>query len=331
MKINETVGIDVSKLTIDVVIHTLKKHKCFRNNEVGFNEMVNWFENCISTPYSEVFIAFEHTGLYSIPLSVFLTKNKFNYALIPGLELKKSLGIVRGKDDKIDATAIALYLYRRRDEIKPYQLPSKNFLEIRRLLSLRDKLVKQRAGFKATNREIKTHLNKSDHKVYFNVHNNMIKALNKEVTTVEKRLLEVVKSDIKLFDMYKLITSIKGVGQQTAIFMITYTNGFTLFENSRKFASYAGVAPFPYKSGTSIKGKDKVHQFANKRFKSLLSNCATCAINCNPEMRLYYQRRLNEGKNKMSTINIVRNKILSRIFAVVERGTPYVDTLKYAS
>jgi len=66
------------------------------------------------------------------------------------------------------------------------------------------------------------------------------------------------------------------------------------------------------------------------KFKSLLSNCATIAITCNPELRLYYKRRIEEGKHKMSTLNIVRNKILGRIFAVVDRGTPYVETMKFA-
>jgi len=47
--------------------------------------------------------------------------------------------------------------------------------------------------------------------------------------------------------------------------------------------------------------------------------------------RSYYQKRIKEGKNKMSTQNIIRNKLIARIFAVVERGTPYVDLMKYAS
>ena len=70
---------------------------------------------------------------------------------------------------------------------------------------------------------------------------------------------------------------------------------------------------------------------ANKRIKSLLDLCAKTAIQCNPEMKVYYNKRVNEGKNKMSTINIIRNKLLSRIFAVVNRSTPYVDTMKYAA
>jgi len=48
-------------------------------------------------------------------------------------------------------------------------------------------------------------------------------------------------------------------------------------------------------------------------------------------MRNYYNKRVDEEKNKMSTINIIRNKLLSRIFAVVERKTTYVDLMKYAA
>ena len=183
----------------------------------------------------------------------------------------------------------------------------------------------------ATNKEINGFLTKEDHTVYFEIHTEMIRLLGEKIKNIEKEITRIFKSDAKLNTQYKLITSIKGVGDQTAWHMIVYTNGFTLFKNSRKFASYAGIAPFPYQSGISIKGKTKVHQFANKKFKSLLSNCATSAIQNNNEMRLFYKRRLEKGKNKMSTINIIRNKLLARIFAVIERGTPYVDTFNFAA
>lgn len=71
------------------------------------------------------------------------------------MEIKKSLGISRGKDDKVDATKIALYGYRLRAEIKPYKLPSKNIYQLKRLLTLRERLVKQNAGYKTTLKEQK--------------------------------------------------------------------------------------------------------------------------------------------------------------------------------
>lgn len=125
--------------------------------------------------------------------------------------------------------------------------------------------------------------------------------------------------------------SIKGVGSQTALFMIVTTNGFTKFASWRKFASYCGIAPFPNTSGTSIRGRTKVSNLANKKIKSLFDMCAKSAIQNNPEMKIFYHRRLEQGKNKMSTINIIRNKLLSRIFATIKRQTPYVDVLKYAA
>ena len=113
--------------------------------------------------------------------------------------------------------------------------------------------------------------------------------------------------------------------------MIAYTSAFTKFKNARKFASYCGIAPFPNSSGTSIRGRSKVSNLANKKIKSLLDLCAKVAIQYNSEMKLFYNRRVEKGKNKMSTINIVRNKLVARIFAVIERKTPYVDFMKYAA
>ena len=50
------------------------------------------------------------------------------------------------------------------------------------------------------------------------------------------------------------------------------------------------------------------------------------------EYRQYYNKRINElGKNKMSTLNIIRNKLIYRVFAVVNRGTPYIDLYKFAA
>ena len=331
MEFKETIGIDVSKLFIDVVIHSTKKHRQFQNSLRGFKEMLKWIDKHTTVPVAKRLLAFEHTGLYSSPLTMFLSKEKMNYILIPGLELKKSLGITRGKNDKVDAKSIALYTFRRRDELKPYKLPSMNLLELRKLLSLRDKLVKQKAGYMATNKEIKDFLMQKEHGTYFEIHEEMIKILNEKIKKVETQIREIIKNESKLQEQYELITSIIGVGKLTAWYMIVYTNAFTLFETSRKFASYAGTAPFPYESGISIKGKTKVHQFANKKFKTLLSSCASSAIIHNPEMRLYYEKRLAAGKHKMSTLNIIRNKLLARIFAVVNRKTPYVNTLEYAA
>ena len=331
MKISDTVGIDMSKLTFDVRIHKSQSYEKFENTNKGFKKLLKWVYKNSTFSREEILFVFEHTGLYSHQLSVFLTEQNIPFSLVPGLEIKRSLGISRGKNDKVDATKIALYAYRLRGEIKTYKLPTTQVISLKRLLSLRERLVKQRAGFKASVKEQKRILVKKDNKILFDVQEKMIKNLTKQIGAVEEEMKIIIQSDEKLNNQFKLIISIKGVANQTALFMIAYTHGFTKFKTWRKFASYCGIAPFPNTSGSSVRGRTKVSNLANKKIKSLLDLCAKSAIQYSPEMKAYYNRRLKEGKNKMSTINIIRNKLLSRIFAVVQRQTPYVDITKYAA
>ena len=331
MKILDTIGIDMSKLTFDVRIHSSQAYVQFKNSKTDFKELLKWsFKNSAFSKENILFI-FEHTGLYSHQLAVYLTEQKVPFALVPGLEIKRSLGIARGKDDKVDATKIALYGYRLRDELNLYKLPTTQVLSIKRLLSLRERLVKQRAGFKASFKEQKRVLILNKNKTLFDVQEKMIAYLTKQINDVEKQMITLIKCDDKLKKQYELITSIKGLGMQSTLFIIAYTSGFTKFKNARKFASYIGIAPFPNTSGTSLIGRTKVSHLANKKIKSLLDMCSKSAIQHNPEMKKYYEKRVAEGKNKMSTLNIIRNKLVARIFAVVERGSIYVDIMKYAA
>ena len=331
MKILDTVGIDISKLNFDVRIHGTQSYEQFENSKKGFKKLLKWVYKNSTFSKENILFVFEHTGLYSHQLSVYLTEKKVPFSLVPGLEIKRSLGIARGKDDKVDATKIALYAYRLRDEIKTYKLPIEQVLSLKRLLSLRERLVKQRSGFKASIKEQKSVLVKKDNKTLFTIQEKTIKYLTKQIKVVENEMNKLIDSDDRLNKQYKLIISIKGIGTQTALFIIAYTAGFTKFKNARKFASYIGIAPFPNTSGTSIRGRTKVSHLANKKIKSLLDLCAKSAIQFNPEMKKYYEKRVSDGKNKMSTMNIIRNKLVARIFAVVERGTAYVDIMKYAA
>lgn len=331
MKIQETIGIDISKLTFDVRIHSTQMFKVYDNTVQGFKQMIKWVNKNSLFSRDERFFIFEHTGLYSYNLSVFLTEQNIPFALVPGMEIRRSLGIVRGKNDKIDATKIALYGYRLRDEIQPSVLPSEELKALKHLLTLRQRLVKHRTGYKASFKEQKRVLIKKDNMILLETQEKMISYLSKQIAIVEKQLNAIIKGNKTLNRIYKLVISINGVGPQTALFLIVYTDGFTKFKNARKFASYCGIAPFPNCSGTSIRGRTKVSHLANKKIKSLLDQCAKSSIQHNQEMKIYYNRRLEEGKNKMSTINIIRNKILSRVFAVVMRDSPYVDMMKFAA
>lgn len=331
MKINETVGIDISKKTLDICIHTEGSTGVFENSKEGFGRMYEWYRANTNFPDHETMFVFEHTGLYSEEISDFLYMKKVPFAVVSGLEIKRSLGMKRGKSDKKDAVAIALYGYRRREELVPQQVPAKNLRSLKKLLALRQRLVGQRAGYKTSLKEQQRILKGREDRMLLEIQKKTISYLGGQISKIDKEMGLIVSANEKLATIFELITGIKGVGKQTALFLIVYTNGFSKFKNSRKFASYCGIAPFPNQSGTSILGKTRVSHMANKKIKSLLDLCAKSAIRSSHEMKTYYEKRVEMGKNKMSTINIVRNKLLARIFAVVKRGTPYIDTMKYAA
>ncbi len=61
-------------------------------------------------------------------------------------------------------------------------------------------------------------------------------------------------------------------------------------------------------------------EFADKTLKSLLHLAAMTTIQRNNVLREYYLRKINEGKNKMSVLNAVRNKIIHRVYAVIKKS-----------
>ena len=331
MKFQEVIGIDVSKSTLDACLHSLGIFLEVENSKSGYRKIISWVKKNSAYPLDQVLFCFEHTGLYSFNLACYLSEKNVNFILVPGLDVKLSLGIQRGKSDKVDAQKIALYAFRRKDEVTPYQIPEKSLTKLRQLLSLREKLVKQRAGYEGTLKEQSRVLKIKDNALLFSIPKKLVRLLDKQIDSIEQEINLILEASPEIKKKYELIISITGIGRQTALNLIVITNNFLLFDNHRKLASYAGVAPFPNSSGTSIKGRTKVSNLANKKLKSLLSSCATSAIQHDPELKLYFKKRTEKGIHKMNTINAVRNKLLARVFAVVRRETPYVNMCKYVA
>ncbi|MDL5511183.1 transposase [Arenibacter sp. M-2] len=275
-----------------------------------------------------------HGALFGTVIE-YLSERDIPHAMISGLEIKRSLGIARGKDGRINASKIALYAYRPRDEIRPSLAQSKEIRTIKKLLSLRDRLIRQRAGYKVGSREQKDILKRKGNELLFIVQDKMIRELSKQIKEIENEMQQIIKSSPELDHIFVLLKTTKCIGDQVALFLLLYTGAFTKFRNARQFFAYYGVAPFPNRSGTSLRGKTRVSHLANKKMKSLLDMCAKSWICYNMEIKdyyyYYYFRRLAEGKSKMSTVNVIRKKLILRVFTVINRDTPYVDLWKYAS
>ena len=332
MNFTNFVGVDVSKLTIDAHLRGSNAFKTFANNTKGFTALLVWTKKLLpSVDQGCIIVCFEHTGMYSIGLAIHLQEANVPFAMISPLEIKKSLGMHRGKSESIDAKRIANYAWLHREVIKPSVLPAKSILKLQSLLTLRDRLVRDRGGFEATCKEQRLLLGIADNAEIFELYQNMIGHLTTQIKNLDAQILSVIDSDFALKKTYGLLTSMKGIGPVIAANMITSTHNFTRFSSWRKFACYIGTAPFEHISGTSVRGKTQVSHLANKQLKKLLHLAAISAIIHNKELRAYYLRRVSEGKSKMSTINVLRNKILARMFALINRQSGYVELAKYAA
>ena len=331
MKYNDAIGMDVSKSTIDAVLYSNKQHLQFENSTKGFKLFEKWVKNVLKLSKRDLIICMEFTGQYSFQISIFLSQKKYNFSIKPGLEIKRSMGIARGKNDKVDAFKIAEYAFLRRETLKQYEIPSKQMIKLQRIATLRDHFVKVNSGHKTTLKELKSIYKSADRKDVTTSLEKLIRVTRDQIKKLEEIMLSIVNSSQKMKEQYQLVNSVIGIGPIVSCYFLITTQCFTKFENSRKYSCYCGAAPFPHQSGTSINRKSRVNHFANKKMKTLLHLSACVAIKYDPELRTYYERRVEMGKSKLSTINIVKNKLIGRVFAVIKSNRPYVVLGKHAA
>jgi len=331
MKNKEIIGIDVSKNVLDIYIMSLDFHFIVKNNPTGFARLL---ETCcikLSCKKDKLYFYFENTGRYSMLLSVFFQDNTIEFTVINPLDLKRSMGLNRGKSDKKDAKTIALYGCRKRNELEPTKLNSTEVSQLRQLISLRDKYIKHRTAYKNSLCDLQDCFIEGETQFIRLSQEKLIQLMNQEIEAIENQIDQIIESLPEWKHNYNLIKTVQGIGDILAKYIIIYTENFTRFNNAKKFACFSGIAPFEYSSGSSVKGRTRVHPFANKHLKSLLNLAAMGSIRYQNEYKTYYDRRTAEGKNKMSTLNIIRNKLVARVFAVVKRGTPFVNLSKFAA
>ncbi len=322
------IGIDFSKRKFDVTVLTSIdqqdfKQAIFLNEKQGFNEFLRWVSKLSNVPKENWLFCGEHTGLYSRSLADFLIKKKLFIWLENPLQIKCSWGIKRAKTDKIDSLEIARYALRFEDKAVACKPANKDIESLRLLLAYRGRLVKNKVSLEVSAKETRRVINRdpTSRLVFENSQHN-INGIKKEIEVIETKMHQVIMSgDLK--ENYLLVVSIKGVGMITAIALIIHTNNFEAFKTARQLACYCGVVPFEKTSGTSINKGNHISQLANKEIKTLLTQCARCAVQYDKELTAYYTRKIAQGKKDRIVINNVRNKLIHRIFAVVNNRIPY--------
>jgi len=320
-------GIDVSKKTFDIAVganasgaSTTKA--CFANNMKGYEDLGNWMEDQ-GIAFEDVLFCLENTGIYHRALAAHLISKKALVWVETPVQIKWSMGIQRGKSDTVDAARIRTYALRNQEEVIAYEQRDETVQRIADHMALRERLQQCIKTLSVPIKELRSAGLDEAADTCKKASQKSIDTMKEELEELDKEIRVLIKKDPELWEKYQHATSVRCVGFVAAAYLIVYTNGFSRFESAKRLASYAGIAPFEHSSGTSIRGRTRVHPMANKTLKTVLHMCAVSSVKHNPEMVKYFQRKVAEGKNKMSVLNAVRNKVVHRVFSCVKNQRTY--------
>lgn len=325
-KWNFILGVDVSKLTLDVHCAELNEHIKIANGKEGFKALKKWVKE-YKIDLSKSIIVMEYTGGYEYKLLQFCESLSIQYTRLPGLAIKHSLGISRGKNDKVDAKRIATYADEKIKTISADKPLNMRILRLKELLSFRKRLVRMNAGLKASLQERISMYEVTEKDTIRKITEENIERNKADIEKLDLAMIELIEADAGMLSNYNIITSIKGIGPINALMTIAYTENFTSFSNPRTYAVYVGVIPFDHSSGTSLKGRKRVSHIANKELKQELNQAAKTAIIWDKELAAYAARKL-QSKPYPLVLNNVKFKLILRMFSLVKRGEVFVENYK---
>ena len=321
------IGVDVSKKKLDVCVMFENKvvfEEVVANHPMAATALIHQLENELGISNAQMLVCAEHTGQYTYPLVCACEATNCKLWLENPSNIKYSSGVQRGKNDKIDAKRIAIYAARFEDKVRLYKRPDKEIERLKQLEAERSLYVVDLAKYKAQMKDQKEYMPESIYKEKVNRLKKLMKNLQEVIDSITEEMEHIVNSTEVLLRQFELLQSIDGVGPVVALNMIIVTEAFTRFDNARQFNCFAGLAPFSYTSGSSQHSRTRVSHRADKCIKTLLHLSAVSIIGkAGGELKDYYLRKVQEGKNKMTVINALRAKIVARMFAVIKRNECY--------
>lgn len=333
MKLRYFIGVDVSKATLDLTVlqdESVLLQEQIENTAAAIRDWLQWLQREVKAGGKNTLFCLEHSGPYTGHLIQELSRKGAALWVESALQIKRSLGIQRGKSDKVDSLRIARYASLKRASFQPFQKQRDVLIRLKQLSGLKTRLqqaigslqkpLREQAAFQlqAITRDVQAQCAAS------------LAALQHDLKNVEASMLQEVRCDERLRGLFDIATSVPGIGPKVAVELLIATNEFLKFSSAKKFACYAGLAPFEHSSGTSLKGKDRVSSLANRKVKGLLFLPALAAVKYKGELRDYYLRKVAEGHAKMSVLNAVKNKIICRLFTCIREGRLYQQEHKPA-
>ena len=331
-------GVDVSKLTLDISLLKVNDHQkqpmlyCrVENSAKGMKLFAAWLKKNGVAFTDQSLLVIENTGIYHRTLWAFCSKKGLPVYIGNAADIKWSFGIARGKNDKIDSSRLCSYAQKHADDLRATPALDPELLKLKDLMTSRNNLLSNLNSIKVYLKELKGVNDPSVQKSLERAYSTALEGLKRSLMSIEEELNRIINANAAFKKTYDLLITIPGIGRLTAIYMICCTANFAGKITGKQLASYAGVVPFENTSGSSIRKRSRLHKMANKELKKMLHLCAMSAIQHHEEFRQYYERKKKEGKNSMSILNAIRNKLVLRSVAVIKKGEPYVNNLQSAA
>lgn len=324
IKESTTIGIDVSKKTLDIAIvsEDQKKHQKVSNNLVGFNEINKSIKQLKLS--HDVIIIIEATAGYQYGVVYYLIKQGFINVKVINPSIAKSFAMlndIRGnKTDKVDAILLA-----KLGKVKdlPSYRETKEDIKKKQILTV---LV----GIKKSMREQvqrRNHLNYQseviDCKEMTKSIDLIIDSMKKEINKLEKLLYGLTKDDVLI------ISSIPGISEKGASFISTQLGDIQRFKNAKQVIAFSGLSPKNHESGTSIRGKGRITKKGNEILRCSLFQCSwyiymQAIKQKGDKIFIDLIERLKAKKlHYYQILCAVAHKLLGIIFALLKKGEKF--------
>jgi transposase len=312
-------GLDVSKLTIDVCLLSsdgTKKTLKIANSKAGFVQLLSYLHGL---DFEQVNACMEPTGRYSRPLSEFLVGAGIKVSMVNCHTVKDHARSknIRNKTDRLDSYILADYCMMHKPPA--WMPPSTIRMELRdvqnRITNVTEEILQEKNRLEAG---VESDFVRDD--IEENLGRLMVRKMK-----LEEYAQELIQSDPRLHNNFKILKSIIGIGDTAAIVMLSLI-GFNDFSDGRKVGAYAGLAPIFEDSGTSVRSRPRISRAGSSRLRGALYFPALSAMQHNPQLREFAERLKAKNKPMKVIICAVMRKLLVLSSTLIRKQEFYDPT-----
>jgi len=312
------VGVDIGKNQFDVHLHHQARGQSFSNSPEGFTAFLS-----ILPATQTCHIAMEATGKYFFNLAQFLFNHQIKVSVVNPASIKyyAQSQLKRTKTDLQDAKLIAHYCQSQQPKL--WQPPSQVIVELQEWQQFQALLIKQKT-------QLTNQMQTTECERLKQLQLEQIVQLEQEINEVSEQIKTLISQDEKLNEQTSLLTSIKGVGEKTAIQVLTLIKDIDGFDNAKQLASFAGVVPQIKQSGSSV-NSSSLSKIGHSELRKCLYMPALAAIKFNPVIQTFAQNLQSRGITGKKKVVAVMRKLLHIMFAVLKHGKPFDPCYKIST